>query len=131
MNFRIHFLFYFNLQMNKNAKYADTLKTKGGDLKNNVFTAKIMLDNLRKDIEGLLSQKFVLFVVIIITLQYKYFQNNLFSQTPGTTSELNQYSNDNRRIEIKKALKTAKTILNYLKSVDIAKRTTEVENFLE
>lgn len=86
--------------MNKQAKYADTLKTKSGDLQNNVFTAKITLDNLRKDIGD-------------------------------TTSELNQYSNDNKRIEIKKALKTAKMILNYLKSVDIARRTTEVENFLD
>jgi len=41
--------------MNKNAKHADILKTKSGDLKNNVFTAKIMLDNLRRDIEGILS----------------------------------------------------------------------------
>ncbi|XP_039307072.1 laminin subunit alpha-1 isoform X3 [Solenopsis invicta] len=85
---------------NKLAKHADTLKTKSGDLKNNIFTAKIMLDNLRKNIGD-------------------------------TTLELNQYSNDNRRIEIKKALKTAKSILNYLKSVDIASRTTEVENFLD
>ncbi|KAL0132326.1 hypothetical protein PUN28_000249 [Cardiocondyla obscurior] len=86
--------------LNKNVKHADTLKTKSGDLKNNVFTGKIMLDNLRKNI------------------------NN-------TISQLHQYSNDNRKIEIKKALKTAKTILNYLKSVDIARRTTEVETFLD
>ncbi|XP_077268130.1 wing blister isoform X1 [Temnothorax americanus] len=86
--------------LNKHAKHAGTLKTKSGDLRNNVFTAKVTLDNLRKDIGD-------------------------------TISELNQYSNDNRKIEIKKALKTAKTILNYLKSVDIAKRTTKVENFLD
>ncbi|XP_036145001.1 laminin subunit alpha-1 isoform X3 [Monomorium pharaonis] len=85
---------------NKRAKYADTLKTQSGDLKNNIFTAKITLDNLKRNIGD-------------------------------TTAELNQYSNDNRRIEIKKALKTAKSILNYLKSVDIARRTTEVENFLD
>ncbi|XP_024867463.1 laminin subunit alpha-1 isoform X2 [Temnothorax curvispinosus] len=86
--------------LNKHAKHVGTLKTKSGDLRNNVFTAKVTLDNLRKDIGD-------------------------------TISELNHYSNDNRKIEIKKALKTAKTILNYLKSVDIAKRTTEVENFLD
>ncbi|XP_029679159.1 laminin subunit alpha-1-like [Formica exsecta] len=86
--------------MSKCAKYADTLKIKSGDLKNNIFTGKIMLNNIKKDIEG-------------------------------TTSELNQYSNDNRRIEIKKALKTGKMILNHLKSVNIAQRVMEVENFLD
>ncbi|KAL6255156.1 hypothetical protein P5V15_013489 [Pogonomyrmex californicus] len=86
--------------LNKQATHADMLKTKSGDLKNNVFTIKLMLDNLKRDIGD-------------------------------TISQLNQYSNDNRRIEIKKALKTAKMILNRLKSVDIAKKTTEVENFLD
>ncbi|XP_072763928.1 laminin subunit alpha-1 isoform X2 [Anoplolepis gracilipes] len=86
--------------MSKCAKYADTLKIKSGDLKNNIFTGKIMLNNFKKDIED-------------------------------TTSQLNQYSNDNRRIEIKKALKTGKMILNHLKSVNIGQRITEVENFLD
>ncbi|KMQ97151.1 laminin subunit alpha-1 [Lasius niger] len=84
----------------KCAKYADTLKIKSGDLKNNIFTGKIMLNNIKKDIED-------------------------------TTSELNQYSNDNRRIEIKKALKAGKMILNHLKSVNIAPRIMEVEDFLD
>jgi len=39
--------------MNKYAKHADTLKTKSGDLKNNIFTANITLDNLRRDIGGM------------------------------------------------------------------------------
>ncbi|RLU21684.1 hypothetical protein DMN91_006060 [Ooceraea biroi] len=86
--------------MNKLAKHADTLQTESGDLRNNIFTAKLELDKLKKDIED-------------------------------TTSQLHQYSNDNRRIGIKKALKTGKMILNQLKSVDIAKRTMKVENFLD
>lgn len=44
---------HFILQTNKYAKYADTLKFKSGDLKNNIFTGKIMLNNLKKDIEGI------------------------------------------------------------------------------
>lgn len=45
--------YHIILQFNKHAKHADILKTKSGDLKNNVFTTKITLDNLRKDIEGI------------------------------------------------------------------------------
>jgi len=53
IGFGIFLILYFNLQMNKHAKHADTLKTKSGDLKNNIFTAKITLDNLRRDIGGM------------------------------------------------------------------------------
>lgn len=47
--------FFVILQMNKLAKHADALKTGSGDLRNNVLTAKIELDKLRKDIEGIAS----------------------------------------------------------------------------
>ncbi|XP_025159598.1 laminin subunit alpha-1 isoform X2 [Harpegnathos saltator] len=85
---------------NTYAKHADTLKTRSSDLKNNIFSAKIEVEKLRRKIED-------------------------------TILQLNQYSNDNRRIGIKKALKTGKMILSYLKSVDISKRTMEVEDFLD
>nr|XP_012216711.1 PREDICTED: laminin subunit alpha-1-like [Linepithema humile] len=86
--------------VNQHAKYADTSRIKSNDLKNNIFTAKIELNKLRRDIDD-------------------------------TISQLNQYTNNNRKIEIKKALKTAKIILNHLKSVDITKKTMEVEDFLD
>lgn len=58
MRFFSYKLFYIsfcisNLQMSKCANYADTLKIKSGDLKNNIFTGKIMLNNIKKDIEGI------------------------------------------------------------------------------
>lgn len=122
----LHIFLHFNLQTSKCAKYADTLKIKSGDLKNNIFTGKIMLNNIKKDIEGI-TIRFNYHCV----LQYKYSFNAISSNFPDTTSELNQYSNDNRRIEIKKALKAGKMILNHLKSVNIAPRIMEVEDFLE
>ncbi|XP_032674953.1 laminin subunit alpha-1 isoform X4 [Odontomachus brunneus] len=85
---------------NTYARQADTMKTRSSDLKNNIFSAMIEVEKLRKNIED-------------------------------TTLQLNQYSNDNKRIGIRKALKTGKMILNYLKSVDISKRTMEVEDFLD
>lgn len=39
--------------MNKLAKHADVLKTESADLRSNIFTAKIELDKLRGDIEGI------------------------------------------------------------------------------
>lgn len=119
---------HFILQTNKCVKYADTLKLKSGDLKNNIFTGKIMLNNFKKDIEGITS-------VLITTEKFcrdiNTTFNAIFFNFSDTISELNQYSNDNKRIEIKKALKTGKMILNHLKSVNIAQRIMEVENFLE
>ncbi|KZC04266.1 Laminin subunit alpha-1 [Dufourea novaeangliae] len=85
---------------NDEAKQADTLKSKSADLKNNIFSANIELENLRKYINE-------------------------------TVLQLTQYSNDNKRIEIKKALKMAKMILNSLKSVNLTRKTMEIENFLE
>ncbi|XP_053979211.1 laminin subunit alpha-1-like isoform X1 [Hylaeus volcanicus] len=85
---------------NEQAKQADTLQSKSNDLKNNLFSAKIEVDNLRKHIDE-------------------------------TILRLNQYSNDNKRIEIKKALKMAKMILNSLKAVNLTTKTMEIESFLE
>lgn len=48
-----------------------------------------------------------------------------------TVLQLTRYSNDSRRVEIKKALKMAKMILNGLKSVNLTTKTMEIENFLE
>lgn len=50
--------------MNDHAKHADTLKTRSGDLKNNIFSAKIELDNLRRNIEGIV----ICFKLIITTV---------------------------------------------------------------
>ncbi|KAF3427281.1 LOW QUALITY PROTEIN: hypothetical protein E2986_11364, partial [Frieseomelitta varia] len=85
---------------NEQAKRGDTLKSKTSDLENNIFSARIELDNLRKYIED-------------------------------TILLLDQYTNDNKRIEIKKALKMAKMILNGLKEVNLTKKTMEIESFLE
>ncbi|XP_014473559.1 PREDICTED: laminin subunit alpha-1 isoform X3 [Dinoponera quadriceps] len=85
---------------NIHARHADTLKTRSSDLKNNIFSSKIEIEKLHRNIKD-------------------------------TISQLNQYSSDNKRIGIKKALKTGKMILSYLKSVDISKRTMEVEDFLD
>ncbi|XP_076245323.1 wing blister [Calliopsis andreniformis] len=82
------------------AQQANTVKRKSNDLNNNIHSAKIEVENLRKYIEE-------------------------------TVFQLNQYSNDNKRIEIKKALKKAKMILNSLKSVNLSRKTMEIENFLE
>lgn len=43
---------------------------------------------------------------------------------------LNQYSNENKRIELKKALKTAKMILNGMKEANLTRKRMEVESFL-
>ena len=40
-------------QTNEQAKRGDTLKSKTSDLENNIFSARIELDNLRKYIEGI------------------------------------------------------------------------------
>lgn len=48
-----------------------------------------------------------------------------------TITLLNQYTNENKRVEIKKALKTAKMILNGIKELNLAKKTMEIERFLE
>ncbi|CAK9806681.1 Laminin subunit alpha-1 [Anthophora quadrimaculata] len=85
---------------NEQAKRADTFKLKTSDLKNNMFSAKIELDNIRK-----------------------YIEDTIFF--------LNQYSNDSKKVEIKKALKMAKMILNSLKAVNLTKKTMEIEDFLE
>ncbi|CAL7932952.1 unnamed protein product [Xylocopa violacea] len=85
---------------NEYAKEADTLQSKSNDLKNNVFSANIELENLRKDIDD-------------------------------TITLLNQYSNENKRIEIKKALKIATMILNNLKSANLPAKRMEIERFLE
>ncbi|XP_017882648.2 laminin subunit alpha-1 [Ceratina calcarata] len=85
---------------NEYSKEANILKSRSSVLRNDVFSAKAELDDLRRYIED-------------------------------TILLLNQYSNDNRRIEIKKALKTAKMILNHLKSVNLSRKTMEIENFLE
>ncbi|XP_078049382.1 wing blister isoform X1 [Augochlora pura] len=87
-------------RVNEQAKQADTLKLKSDDLQNNIFSAKIDLENLRNYIRD-------------------------------TVLQLRQYSNDNKRIEIKKALKMAKVILNGLKAVNLKKKTMEIENFLD
>lgn len=42
--------------MNEFAKQADILKTGSGDLKNNIFSAKIELDNLRANIGGIVLE---------------------------------------------------------------------------
>jgi len=60
--------------MNKLAKHADTLKIESGDLRNNVFTAKIALDELKKNIEGIC---FKTIIVPIITLRHKYDGSNM------------------------------------------------------
>lgn len=44
---------------------------------------------------------------------------------------LNQYSNENKRIELKKALKTAKMILNGMKEANLTRKRMEIEGFLE
>lgn len=44
---------YIILQLNERAKHADILKSKSGDLKNNIFSAEIEISNLRKNIEGI------------------------------------------------------------------------------
>nr|XP_034195684.1 laminin subunit alpha-1 isoform X1 [Osmia lignaria] len=85
---------------NEQVKQGDTFKSKSNDLKNNIFSAKIEMDNLKKYIDD-------------------------------TIQLLTQYNSDNKRIEIKKALKMAKLILNNLKSVHLTKKTMEIENFLE
>ncbi|XP_076178093.1 laminin subunit alpha-1-like [Ptiloglossa arizonensis] len=85
---------------NERAKRADTLKSRSNDLENNLYSAKIKMDNLRKYIEE-------------------------------TILQLTQYSNDNKRIEIKKALKMAKMILNGLKTVNLTTKAMEIESFLE
>nr|XP_031843946.1 laminin subunit alpha-1 isoform X2 [Nomia melanderi] len=69
------------------------------------------------------------------------FKNNIFSGKieaenlkkfiQETVYQLTQYSNDNKRVEIKKALKMAKMLLNNLKAVNLPRRTMEIENFLE
>ncbi|XP_076668102.1 wing blister isoform X2 [Andrena cerasifolii] len=56
---------------------------------------------------------------------------NLRKYIEDTVLQLTQYSNDSRRVEIKKALKMAKMIFNSLKSVNLTRKTMEIENFLE
>ncbi|XP_076279706.1 wing blister isoform X1 [Lasioglossum baleicum] len=85
---------------NEQAKQADILKSKSDDLKNNMYSSKIEVENLRNFVKD-------------------------------TVLQLTQYSNDNKRIEIKKALKMAKMILNSLKAVNLKRKTMEIENFLE
>ncbi|XP_050482872.1 laminin subunit alpha-1 isoform X2 [Bombus huntii] len=85
---------------NERALRADTVKSKTSDLENNIFSAKIEAENLRKYIED-------------------------------TITLLNQYTNENKRVEIKKALNTAKMILNGIKELNLAKKTMEIERFLE
>ncbi|XP_043600424.1 laminin subunit alpha-1 isoform X4 [Bombus pyrosoma] len=68
-------------------------------------------------------------------------ENNIFSAKieadnvqkyiEDTITLLNQYTNENKRVEIKKALKTAKMILNNIKELNLAKKTMEIERFLE
>ncbi|XP_076751939.1 wing blister [Xylocopa sonorina] len=82
------------------AKEADTLQSKSNDLKNNIFSANIEMEKLRKDIED-------------------------------TVTLLNQYSNENKRIEIKKALKIATMILNNMKAANLPAKRMEIESFLE
>nr|XP_012147088.1 PREDICTED: laminin subunit alpha-2 isoform X4 [Megachile rotundata]XP_012147089.1 PREDICTED: laminin subunit alpha-2 isoform X4 [Megachile rotundata] len=85
---------------NEYIKFGVTMKSKSNDLKNNIFSANIEMDNLKKYIDD-------------------------------TMLLLTQYNNDNKRIEIKKALKMAKMLLNGIKSVNLTKKTMEIENFLE
>ncbi|XP_061943056.1 laminin subunit alpha lam-3 isoform X4 [Apis cerana] len=85
---------------NEQAKRSDILNSKSNDLKNNIFSAKIEMENLKKYIED-------------------------------TILLLNQYSNENKRIELKKALKTAKMILNGMKEANLTRKRMEVERFLE
>ncbi|KAG6795480.1 laminin subunit alpha-2 isoform X2 [Apis mellifera caucasica] len=84
---------------NEQVKRSDNLNSKSNDLKNNIFSAKIEMDNLKKYIED-------------------------------TILLLNQYSNENKRIELKKALKTAKMILNGMKEANLTRKRMEVESFL-
>lgn len=43
---------YFIFQANEQVKRSDNLNSKSNDLKNNIFSAKIEMDNLKKYIEG-------------------------------------------------------------------------------
>ncbi|XP_043794597.1 laminin subunit alpha-2 isoform X1 [Apis laboriosa] len=85
---------------NEQVKRSDTLNSKSNDLKNNIFSAKIEMDNLKKYIED-------------------------------TILLLNQYSSENKRIELKKALKTAKMILNGMKEANLTRKRMEIESFLD
>ncbi|XP_066580920.1 laminin subunit alpha-1 [Prorops nasuta] len=79
---------------------ANSLKSKSGDLKNNIISVSIELENNKNSIKEIISA-------------------------------LTHYANENKRIEVKKALKEARTILNNLKSVHLSKKTLEIEMFLE
>ncbi|KAG7199623.1 hypothetical protein KM043_014226 [Ampulex compressa] len=85
---------------NEHGKRADGLKLNSNDLSNNIYSANIESDKLKKLIED-------------------------------TISQLLHYGNESKRIEIKKALKTAKTILSNIKGVHLQKRTMEIQQFIE
>lgn len=105
-------------------KRSDNLNSKSNDLKNNIFSAKIEMDNLKKYIEGDRLEKKKKERTPIL-----YFIDN-FRFLLDTILLLNQYSNENKRIELKKALKTAKMILNGMKEANLTRKRMEVESFL-
>lgn len=119
---------YFIFQANEQAKRSDILNSKSNDLKNNIFSAKIEMENLKKYIEGdrlgEKKEKKVAFQFYILSVTIIFI-------VPDTILLLNQYSNENKRIELKKALKTAKMILNGMKEANLTRKRMEVERFLE
>lgn len=117
---------YFIFQANEQIKRTDIANSKSNDLKNNIFSANIEMDNLKKYIEGdrLGKNNYILY---FCDVNFFFF----FLILLDTILLLNQYSNENKRIELKKALKTAKMILNGMKEANLTRKRMEIEGFLE
>lgn len=68
-------IFYF-FQANEQVKRSDTLNSKSNDLKNNIFSAKIEMDNLKKYIEGRSKRKrkdaFQFYILSVIFILSRY-----------------------------------------------------------
>ncbi|XP_035736479.1 laminin subunit alpha-1-like [Vespa mandarinia] len=56
---------------------------------------------------------------------------NLHERIEDIISRLNSYGDDNKRVEIKKVLEMAKTILHDLKNVNLPKKTVKIQEFIK
>lgn len=62
----------------------------------------------------------------------RYIYIHIYLSYPSDTiSRLNSYGDDNKRVEIKKALEMAKTILHDLKNVNLPKKTLKIEELIK